>query len=218
MIDTCRTQIVEEDASVIADILCTTEKDREPLLDLLRTDPGIRDDILDDPRLVSAVMEISDKSTLSPRLYFYIGIRHFLCKRQLNDKDLADYLSTMCTHFLFDTAWGTNNPMMHPDAYINRVVDILADAVDDEDWNRAWCLHSHLGHYLLFFTGLLPKVLVHLGKHSGMPTDKYESIGRHHFKQASNFDVPRADYCAKLHREFPTIRKCLNELSISSFL
>lgn len=203
---------------MIAGILCTNEKDRAPLLDLLRTESDIRDDILDDPRLVHAFMEIVDKSNLSPRLYFYIGLRHVLCQKKLNDRDLADYLSTMCIHFLFDVPWGTDNPMMHPDTYVNRVVDVLADAVEAEDWNKAWCLHSHLGHYLLFFTGLLPKVLVSLGKHRGVPTDRYESIGRHHFEQASNFDVPSADYCSKLHREFPTIRRCLNELSISSFL
>jgi len=218
MIDSCRKQIAEEDADAIADILCNDEKDRAPLLDLLRNTPDIRDDVLDDPRLVASVMEIADKSTLPPRLYFYVGVRHFLSKKGMNDRELADYLSTMCIHFLFHTPWGTDNPMMHPDLYISRVVEVLSDAVETEDWNKAHCLHSHLGHYLLFFTGLLHKVLKSMIRQGGRPMENYEEIGRAHFKHASNFDVPIADLYEKLHKDFPTIRLCLNELSISSFL
>lgn len=218
MIDNCRKQIVAEDSEAIADILCHNEADRAPLLGLLRDEPDIRDDVLDDPRLVSAVMEIDDKSTLSPRLYFYIGIRHFLCKKGMNDKELADYLSSMCIHFLFSTRWNENNPMIRPDFYIDRVVDILMRATEQKDWAKAWCLHSHLGHYILFFTGLLPNVLLALGSRKCVSRDSYEEIGRHHFKQASYFDVPSAKYCARLHKNFPEIRDCLNQLSISSFL
>ena len=218
MIDSCRKQIVEEDAGLIADILCTVETDREFLLDLLQTAPDLRDDVLDDPKLVGAIMEEVDKSSISPRLYLYIGLRHFLCKQGLNDRELADYLSTMCVHFLFNTPWGTNNPMMRPDTYVNRVVDILADVTAREDWSRAWCLHSHLGHYLLFFTGLLPQVLHALELQGSLPHDSYETVAKYHFKQASNFDVPGAPICDKLHAHFSSIKKCLNELSISSFL
>jgi hypothetical protein len=218
MIDGCRQQITAEDADRIADILCTSKADRAPLIDLLRTDPGIRDDILDDPKLIGAVMEIEDKSWLSPSLYFYIGIRHYLVRHDLKDRDLADYLGTMCVHFLFQTNWTSKAYMMHPETYIEQIIDSLSDETARENWDKVWCLHSHLGHYLLFFTGLLPRIVKSYEVNGGLPMSTYERIGKMHFGKAAGFEIRNADFYRSLHDHFTTIRECLNELTTGPFL
>jgi hypothetical protein len=218
MIDGSRQQIAAEDASRIADILCTTETDRAPLIDLLRTSPDIRDDILDDPKLVGAIMEITDKTLLSPLLYFYVGIRHYLCKRALNNRDLADYLSTMCVHFLYKTSWRSESQMMCPERYIEQVIELLSKESAEENWDKVWCLHSHLGHYILFFTGLLPRIVKTSEVNGGPSLSSYENIGRDHFNKASTFEIKDAGVYRKLHDHFTEIRECLNELSTSPFL
>ncbi len=57
------------------------------------------DSLLDDPLTLAAVMEGAGVSTVSPKLAFYIMVRHTLLESGLEDASIADYIAALLVEF-----------------------------------------------------------------------------------------------------------------------
>jgi len=218
MFDTCRKNIEINDLSYIADILCSTQEDKQGLYKLFREDTDIRDDVLDNPNLSHVIMETEDKGNISPNLFMYVGLRHSLRKRGIYDRDLTDYVASMCIHFMFDMSWKQGSILMTPQDYLTSLEQTLLREEAAEKWERVWCLHAHIGHYILFFTGLLPNVILNKMLDGEPSISHYEFQGSSHFARASKFPLKKEQFFKTLETRFTELRTSLNELATGPFM
>ena len=90
----CRIQFSAEDIEFILGVLGTQVGSEEALRQLL-ADPEARDLILDDERLLRAVLERNQCLRISTHFYFYILVRHSLQRSNLKDRSITDYVASV---------------------------------------------------------------------------------------------------------------------------
>ena len=181
--------------------------------DALR-DSGI-DALLDDPRLLRALVESRQAAHASLALFTYVVTRHAL--RALGEKDrvLADYLASLVMHFgIRDRATRLGGA---DDETYATLTDIVED-VDDADARRAFLVRAHLGNYALWLSGLFPDMIESRRWRRGGPgLDYYEELGRRGFRLAADHTLAAQHGLAPLYataaERFPVLRVALNTVS-----
>jgi hypothetical protein len=173
------------------------------------------DALLDDPRLVAAMMESSIGARASLSLFCYAVVRQALRRIGEGDRALADYVAAIMLHF------GQRSRALRISDVDDAEYDTLAallDATDGPDPRRNFLVRQHLGNYALWLSGMFPDMIAHQRSRRGGPDlDYYEDLGRLGFQLAADHRLAQEHGMDALFREvaerFPALRVALNGIS-----
>ena len=175
------------------------------------------DRLLDDPALLSALVEVRSLAVPSALLFTYVAVRHTLLTGGTDDRALADYLAALLLEF-GDHDRHTRVRDRDDESY-RYLVDILADlAQQDTAGERGFLLQAHLGNYSLWLAGLFPDYIAARRTRRGGPDlPYYDRLGRHGYALASRHRLAERFGVAGIFRaaadRFPALRAAFNRLS-----
>lgn len=210
----CRAQFTAEDFRYIGEVLAPEDKQQQFLVQLL-TDAPSRDLILDDERLLRAILEQGGSLRVSSHLYFYILVRAVLKRVSIEDRDVADYLAEMLAQFARTENLACYRPgWKQPLDYIYEMIAHLQKA---DDW-EAFLIRTHIGNHSLFMTGLFGDRIRYRAEYKGFPNLRYyEQLGKNNYRVASDHKFARryelAPILESLSVNFEPARIALNDLS-----
>lgn len=177
-------------------------------------DKGI-DYLLDDPRLLAALLEARQGAHASFALLAYVVVRHALRSAGEQDRTLADYVASIMVHF------GERDRALRiadaDDQTYDTVAALLGD-VEDGDAPRAFLVRAHLGSYALWLSGLFPDFIeTRRWRRGGPDLDYYEEMGRRGFQLAAAHRLAAQHGMTALFAEaaekFAVLRLALNTVS-----
>ena len=181
--------------------------------DALR-DRGI-DALLDDPRLLGALVDARQGAHASLALFTYVATRHALRAAGETDRTLADYVAAIVLHFgLRDRA--TRVSESDDETYASLAE--IAEDLDIADQRRAFLLRAHLGNYALWLSGLFPDMIeTRRWRRGGPGLEYYEELGRRGFRLAADHRLAEQHGLAPVYataaERFAVLRVALNSLS-----
>ena len=211
-----RASLGREDAQLALRLLARrSPSDLESAEAQLR-DNGI-DALLDDPRLLGALLEDPLGARASLPLFSYVVMRHALKQVGETDRVLADYTAAILLHF------GLRDRAARVGEADDEEYDTLAallDAADGPDARRNFLVRAHLGNYALWLSGLFPDWIEHRRWRRGGPDiDYYEDLGRRGFQLAADHRLAHEHGLSALYQEaaqrFGRLRMALNVVSDS---
>jgi hypothetical protein len=173
------------------------------------------DALLDDPRLLDALVAAPQAAHASWPLFAYVVVRHALRHAGEDDRGIADYVASLLVQFgLRDRA---HRVAPHDDQQYDTLVGLAGD-VDDPDARRAFLVRAHLGNYALWISGLFPdRVEYRRWRKGGPDLDYYEEMGARGFRLAADHRLAGEHGLAPLYSRaaegFPRLRRALNEVS-----
>jgi len=210
----CRVQFTARDIEFILEVLGRKPETADCLVKLL-ADEQSRDQILDDEALFHALLERRGCLKVSPRLYFYVLVRHVFKRSDLDDRGVADYVSEVLTAFS-ETARtecvvpGRTNPL---DYFFEMVA-----ALETADDRTRFLLRAHIGNHSLFLSGVFPDRIRYRAESRGFPDLRYyEELGRTHYRIAGEHRLAQRyqleGILKTLSERFETTRKALNDMT-----
>jgi len=139
-----------------------------------RLDEEGADALLDDPRVLNALLTDPDASAPT-NLVFYVLVRHALLEVGLEDRGTADYVASLLVAFgRGGRAYRLSDTTTDEYHYLVDMVARLASAGPRE----AFLLRSHLGNFSLWLSGLFPDYLEARARRKGAPSlSYYERMG-----------------------------------------
>jgi hypothetical protein len=173
------------------------------------------DPLLDAPELFERLVTVRSMLLPSEALFFYVVVRHALRASDLNDREVADYLSAVLLEFgQRDRAWRID---WNDDQRHRYLVDILAD-LEATVGDRRFKVMVHLGNYALWLSGLFPDyIAARRLRKAGPDVAYYEALGSRGFGLASDHALAEEyglDAVLRTAAErFPALRTALNAVS-----
>lgn len=177
------------------------------------------DGLLDDVRVLHALMRRQGLSGAPAPLVFYLMVRHALLQREVHDRQLADYTAAVLLEFgMAGRAGRVDGGEGEPFTYL---VDILA-AIERARGEREFQLRVHLGNYALWLAGLFPDHITHRVQRRGAPPiSYYDAMGASGFRSAAANEIALrhglGDVFLTAADRFADIRSALNSLSDAVF-
>jgi hypothetical protein len=173
------------------------------------------DAVLDDQRLLPALMESRLGMNVSLPLFCYVVVRSALRGAGEDDRALADYVAAILLHF---GARGRAERIAESADQTYYTVSALLDEVNGADVRRSFLVRQHLGNYALWLSGLFPDLIEQRRWRRGGPDlEYYEDMGRRGFQLAADHRLAQENGLDKLFREvaehFPQVRVALNGVS-----
>jgi hypothetical protein len=179
------------------------------------------DALLDEPRLLAALLALRSLVLPSPALFAYVAVRHTLRAAGVDDRDLADYLAALLLEF------GDHDRhariRKYDDQSYRYLVDLMSDLADhDAGGERAFLLQVHLGNFALWHAGLFPARIAAQRERAGGPDlPYYDRLGRHGFQLAADHAMAQRYGVEGLYRQaaerFSELRGAFNRLSDEVF-
>jgi hypothetical protein len=212
-----RHRLSRDDAQLAARMLADAGDDLGQLEARL-ADEGI-DAILDDPRLPGLLLRNARAAHASLRLFAYVMIRQALRAQGVNDRGLADYVTSVVVQFGHrDRA----HRIDESDDEVYTALVALAEDLDDPDARRSFLVRTHLGNYALWLCGIFPDYIEQRRWRRGGPDlGYYEEMGRRGFQLAADHRIAEQHGLATLYstaaERFGTLRLALNSISDSLF-
>ena len=201
------------DAAFLVWLLARGAESERDRLEARLSEDGF-DAILDDPRTLNAVLAGREFSSASPRLVFYLLVRHALLEEDIHDIVLADYLTALLV--TFGQSRRATNPADDAQSF-HHLVDLVA-AGDSSTGARAFMLRVHLGEYALWMSGLFPDHITARVQRRGAPGMRYfEELGSAGYRLAARFDEAGKHGLDNVYRScadgFPALRVALNRIA-----
>ena len=203
-----------DDAQLALRLIARGSGDELETAETTLRDRGI-DHLLDDPRLLSALLEARQGAHASFALFAYVVVRHALRGAGEDDRLLADYVASIMVHF------GNRDRALRiadaDDQTYETVAALLGD-VEDGDAQRAFLVRAHLGSYALWLSGLFPDFIeTRRWRRGGPDLDYYEEMGRRGFQLAAAHRLAAQHGMTALFSEaaekFAVLRLALNSVS-----
>lgn len=208
-----RAGLTRDDARLALALLGQAGGDADQSEDRMRED-GI-DAVLDDPRLLAALVQSGLGRAASLRLFLYVVVRHALLQSGLDDRPLADYAASVLLHF--GSRDRAHRVREADDVMYDTLVALLHD-VNGPDARRTLLVRAHLGNYALWLAGVFPDHIEHRRWHRGAPgLDYYDEMGRRGFRLAADHRLAAehglAPLYARVADRFGVMRSALNRVS-----
>ena len=210
----CRVQFAAEDVAFILSVLGARLGDSDCLVKLL-ADEDSRDQILDNPALLHALLERGGCLRVSTHFYFYILVRSVFLRADIKDRAVADYVAEVLSEFASAersrcVVPGQTNPLDY-------FFEMLA-ALQTADDRTSFELRLNIGNQSLFLSGVFPERIRSRAERKGFPgLSYYESLGRSQFRAAGDHRLARRyELSTILHTlsdRFDTTRRALNDIS-----
>jgi hypothetical protein len=209
----CRERFTASDFDFVVKTLARSQTDSVSLVDLL-SDHETRDAVLDNPRLIDAILSNTAHLSISSHFYFYVLARHVLRQAGMNDRKLCDYVASLLE--TFSRMSGLRAPQLaeeHGRQYISDILIALTRATPEQ----AFFQRAHVGNYSLFLSGIFHEN-THRRSLRGAPDLKfYEQIGRSNYQLVASHATARrcelSDVYEELADRFREVRLALNQLS-----
>jgi hypothetical protein len=173
------------------------------------------DEVLDDPRVLNALMSAGGISAAPLSLVFYLLVRHSLLEDGLDDLTLADYLAALLLDFgRRDRAHKVEDTDGEAFYYL---VDLI-QALEASSGRRAFLLNAHLGNLAHWLSGVFPDHITARVQRRGAPgLDYYETIGAAGFRSAAESrdaeDLGLDHVLRSCAISFPALRTALNRIA-----
>jgi len=177
------------------------------------------DALMDDVRVLHALMRREGLTGAPAPLVFYLLVRHALLQRDLHDRQLADYTAAVLLEFgMAGRAGRVDGGEGEPFAYL---ADILG-AIERARGEREFLLRVHLGNYALWLAGLFPDHITHRVQRSAAPPiSYYDAMGATGFRTAAGNEIALRHGLGELFitaaDRFADLRSALNSLSDAVF-
>ncbi|MEP7344538.1 MAG: hypothetical protein ABI877_04710 [Gemmatimonadaceae bacterium] len=209
-----RHRLTRDDAELVLQLIAGGSRDEQLRGESILRDGGI-DELLDDPRLLPALLERRQGSRASLPLLAYVLVREALCRSGERDRGLADYVTSILLHF------GFGGRAQRITAYDDEIYDTLATLlrdVDVGDPTRAFLVRAQLGNYALWLSGIFPDFIESMRFRRGGPDlDYYENMGRRGYELAAEHTLASRygmrDLYVTVAERFPQVRVALNRVS-----
>ena len=209
-----RSRLGRGDAELVLRLVSRGAADELERAERTLADDGL-DALLDDPRLLSALVHSRQAAHASFALFAYVVVRHAMRAAGENDRVLADYVAAIMLHFgLRDRASRISDS---DDQTYGSLAELSGD-VGDADPRRSFLVRAHLGNYALWLSGLFPDMIEHRRWRRGGPDlEYYEEMGRRGFQLAAGHQLANEHGLSSLFdtaaRRFGVLRAALNEVS-----
>jgi len=209
-----RASLTRDDAQLALQLLAQGEAQALEAAELRLREEGI-DALLDDSRLLPAIIDSRVGMQVSVRLLWYVVVRRALRRVGEEDRALADYVSAILLHF---GARGRAERIAQSDDQVYATLAQLLGEVDMPDAQRSFLVRQHLGNYALWSAGMFPDRIEHKRWRRGGPDlDYYEEMGRRGFALAAEHRLAQEHGLDALLRvassRFAALRLALNEVS-----
>lgn len=211
----CRECFTAADFDFVVRTLARSQTDHVSLVDLL-SDSETRDSVLDNPRLVDAILSGTNHLQISSHFYFYVLARHVLRDAGVTDRKLCDYVASLLE--AFSHASGLRAPHLAAEQERQYVSDILI-ALTRATAEQAFLLRAHVGNYSLFLSGIFHENTQRRSLRGAPDLAFYEQIGRTNYQLVASHATARRcelnDVYEGLADHFREVRLALNRLSDS---
>ena len=211
----CRERFTAADFDFVVRTLARSQTDHVSLVDLL-ADAETRDSVLDNPRLVEAILSGTSHLRISSHFYFYVLARHVLRDVGITDRKVCDYVASLLE--AFSHANGLRAPHLtaeHERQYVSDMLIALTRATAEQ----AFLLRAHVGNYSLFLTGIFHENTQRRSLRGAPDLAFYEQIGRTNYQLVASHATARrcdlSDVYEELAGRFREVRLALNRLSDS---
>jgi hypothetical protein len=208
----CRARFTAADFDFVVRTLARSQKDHVSLVDLL-ADADTRDNVLDHPQLVEAILSNAKHLTISSQFYFYVLARHVLQQAGITDRKLCDYVGSLLETFSRAQLLRTPHSDRDDCRYISDMLIALTRATPEQ----AFLLRAHVGNYSLFVTGIFHENTQRRSLRGAPDLDFYEQVGRANYQLVSSHATARRcelnDVFEELADRFRDVRLALNQLS-----
>lgn len=209
-----RSRLERRDAQLAVRLIAREDPEAGQEAERTLADRGL-DPLLDDPRLLRALLGSPLGAGASLPLFCYVVVRHALREVGEDDRALADYVAAIVLHFgLRDRATRVGEV---DDERYDTLAALLA-AIDGVDVRRSFLVRAHLGNYALWLSGLFPDRVEHLRWRRGGPDlEYYEAMGRRGFQLAAGHRLAAEHGLQGLYgavaERFGVVRCALNRVS-----
>lgn len=209
----CRARFTAADFDFVVRTLARSQKDHVSLVDLL-SDSDTRDNVLDHPRLVDAILSSANHLAISSQFYFYVLARHVLRQSGLSDRKLCDYVGSLLETFSrANVLSAPHTPGERGRQYLSDMLIALTHATPEQ----AFLLRAHVGNYSLFISGIFHENTQHRSRRGAPDMNFYEQVGRTNYQLVSSHATARRcelnDVYEELADRFHDVRLALNQLS-----
>jgi hypothetical protein len=209
-----RASLTRDDAQLALRLLAHGEAGELDAAEMRLREEGI-DAILDDQRLLPAIIESRAGMQVSVRLFWYVVVRRAMCRVGEEDRALADYVAAILLHF---GVRGRAERISDTDDQLFNTLAELMGEVDSPDARRSFLVRQHLGNFALWSSGMFPDRIEHKRWRRGGPDlDYFEEMGRRGFTLAAEHRLAQEHGLDALLRvaasRFVALRCALNEVS-----
>ncbi len=209
----CRERFTASDFDFIVRTLARSQTDRVSLVDLL-SDRETRDSVLDNPRLVEAILCNAAHLSISSQFYFYILARHVLQQAGIKDRKLCDYVASLLE--TFSRISGLQAPHLAGERGRQYICDMLI-ALTRATPEETFLLRAHVGNYSLFLSGIFHENTHRRSLRGGPDLKFYEQVGRTNYQMVASHATARRceldDVYEGLADRFRDVRLALNQLA-----
>lgn len=208
----CRERFTAADFDFVVRTLSRSAHDHVSLVDLL-SDADTRDTVLDNPRLVEAILSNAGNLRISSQFYFYVLARHVLQRAGIGDRKLCDYIGSLLE--TFSRASVLRAP--HTAASVQHYISDMLIALQRVTPEQAFLLRAHVGNYSLFVSGIFHENTQRRSRRGGPDVHFYEQVGRASYQMVAGHATARRceldDVFEGLADRFHDVRCALNRLS-----
>lgn len=213
-----RQQLTRDDAQLALRLVS-----RGSATELERAESALRDKgidvLLDDPRLLPALIKSRQASHASFPLFAYVVVRNALRSVEEPDRGIADYVASILVHF------GVRQRARRVSEADDAVYDTLTDLLEDVDRGepaRTFMVRAHLGNYALWLSGLYPDYIEQRRWRRGGPDlDYFDEMGRRGYELAAQHRLAAQygmdELFNSVAERFPRLRLALNRVSDTLF-
>jgi hypothetical protein len=209
----CRERFTAADFDFVVRTLARSRIDHVSLIELLG-DAETRDSVLDNPRLVDAILSHTGQLCISSHFYFYVLARYVLRDIGITDRKLCDYVASLLE--TFSRVNGLRAPHASEERGRQYVSDMLV-ALTRATSEQAFLLRAHVGNYSLFLTGIFHENTQRRSLRGAPDLAFYEQIGRSNYQLVASHATARrcelSDVYEGLADRFRDVRLALNRLS-----
>jgi hypothetical protein len=208
----CRERFTAADFDFVVSTLARSPTDQVSLVDLL-SDADTRDSVLDNPRLVHAILSNAGHLRISSQFYFYVLARHVLQQAGVRDRKLCDYVASLLEAFSRASVLRAPHNAEPVEEYISDMLIALRRVTPEQ----AFLLRAHVGNYSLFVSGIFHENMQRRRLRGGPDVKFYEQIGRTNYQLLASHATARRCELDQVFEEladrFCDVRCALNRLS-----
>jgi len=209
-----RGSLTRDDAQLALRLIARGSDDALRAAEALLRDGGI-DAVLDDARLVPAILEQRAGAHVSLPLFFSAVVRQALAAVEEHDRGLADYVADICIRFA--DGGRAERIAEHDDQTYDTLAGLVSE-VDSPDAPRSFLVRQHLGNYALWLSGLFPDRIEMRRWHRGAPGIEYfDALGQRGFALAAEHRLAKEHGLSTVFERaaarFTTLRVALNRVS-----
>lgn len=137
----------------------------------------------------------------------------------MDSRDLTDYCTALCAHFLYSGSWDPGSDMANPGEYVNNLLVTINTNIWGDQSPNIVNMRIHLANYTLFVSGMLPAVVENFRLQDGPSVSFYEEVGRKGYAlSASVTSGDMSNTLGLMSKNYTAIRTAMNSLSTSNFL